>query len=66
MSNTHTNFLNFIYLLLFLAVLGLNCCTWTFSLVVESEGSFLVVVRGLLIAGASLVVENGLLGTWAQ
>ena len=39
---------------------------WTFSLVVESEGSFLVVVHGLLIAGASLVVENGLSGTWAQ
>ena len=41
---------------------------WTFSLVVVSEGSSLVVVHSLLtaVAGASLVVENGLSGTWAQ
>ena len=44
-----------------------------FSLVVESRGYSLVVVRGLLIAVASLVVEHWLksvralvYGTWAQ
>ena len=47
-----------IFIHLFLAVLGLPCCT----------GFPLVVVSGLLFAVASLVVEHGLssCGTWAQ
>ena len=50
-------FLNFIYL--FLAVLGLRCCTRAFSSCGEQRLLF-VAVRGLLIAVASLVVEHGL------
>ena len=45
-------FNNFVYL--FLAVLGLHCCSG-FSLVAESGGYFLVVMSGLLIAVAPLV-----------
>ena len=45
-------FTYFIYL--FLAVLGLRCCTGAFFSRVE-RGLFFVVVRGLLIAVASLV-----------
>ena len=41
---------------LFLAVLGLCCCT----------DFFLVAVQGLLIAVASLVAEHELLGAWAS
>ena len=48
---------NFIYL--FLAVLGLCCCSG-FSLVVEGGGYSLVTVCGLLITVASVVVEHGL------
>ena len=47
----------FIYL--FLAALGLCCCTWAFSSCRE-RGLLFVVVRGLLIAVASLVEEHGL------
>ena len=47
----------FIYL--FLAALGLRCCTWAFSSCGERELLF-VAVRGLLIAVASLVAEHGL------
>ena len=36
------------------------------SLVVASRGSSLVAVHGLLIVVASLVVEPGLQGVWAQ
>ena len=43
----------------FLAVLGLCCCMWAFSTCGEQELLF-VVVRGLLIAVASLVVEHRL------
>ena len=51
---------NFMYLFyLFLAVLGLCCCTG-FSLVVVIGGCSLVAVHGLLIAVASLVAEHGL------
>ena len=49
-------FFSFIY---FLAVLGLHCCTWAFSSCCE-QGLLFVVVRGLLIAVASLVAEHGL------
>ena len=58
---------NFIYsfIYLFLAMLGLPCCG-DFSLVVVSGCYSLVVVRGLLIAVASLVAEHGLQGSWAS
>ena len=49
--------LMFIYL--FLAVLGLRCCTG-FSLVAVSGGCSLVAVHGLLIAVASFVVKRRL------
>ena len=48
---------NSIYL--FLAALGLHCCMWAFSSCDERELLF-IVVRGLLIAVASLVAEHGL------
>ena len=44
---------------LFLAVLGLCCCTCAFSSCGE-RGLLFVAVRGLLIVVASLVVEHGL------
>ena len=50
-------FILFIYL--FLAALGLRCCAWAFSSCGE-RGLLFVVVRGLLIAVASLVAEHGL------
>ena len=50
----------FIYLIyLFLATLGLRCCTQAFSSCGE-RGLLLVAVRGLLIVVASLVAEHGL------
>ena len=51
-------FSKFIYLL-FLAVLGLHCCTRAFSSCGQ-QGLLFVVLRGLLIAVASPVVEHGL------
>ena len=50
-------FIYFIYL--FLAALGLCCCTQAFSSCGE-QGLLFVAVRGLLIAVASLVAENRL------
>ena len=47
----------FIYL--FLAALGLRCCTWAFSSCGE-RGLLFVAVHGLLIAVASLVAEHRL------
>ena len=44
---------------LFLAALGLHCCTQAFSSHGE-QGLLFVAVRGLLIAVASLVAEHGL------
>ena len=52
-------FYKFIYFILFLAALGLRCCTRAFSSCGE-QGLLFVAVRGLLIAVASLVVEHGL------
>ena len=53
-------FYKFIYLfILFLAVLGLRCCTWAFSSSGE-RGLPFVAVHGLLIVVASLVAEHGL------
>ena len=46
-------------------MLGLHCCVG-FFLAVESRGSSLVVVRGLLIAVASLLAEHGLWGAQAS
>ena len=45
--------------ILFLAELGLHCCARAFSSCGE-RGLLFVAVRGLLIAGASLVAEHGL------
>ena len=45
--------------ILFLAALGLHCCTRAFSSCGE-WGLLFVAVRGLLIAGASLVPEHRL------
>ena len=50
-------FIYFIYL--FLAALGLRCCARAFSSC-SKRGLLFVVVRGLLIAVASLVAEHGL------
>ena len=44
---------------LFLAALGLHCCTQAFSSCV-GRGLLFLAVRGLLIAVASLVAEHGL------
>ena len=49
----------FIYLYLFLATLGLRCCREAFSSYRE-QGLLFIVVRGLLTAVASLVVEHRL------
>ena len=48
-----------LFIYLFLAVLGLPCCAWTFSGCGE-WGLLFVAVCGLLIVVASLVVEHGL------
>ena len=48
-----------LFVCLFMAALGLCCCVWAFSSCGE-QGLLFVVVRGLLIAVASLVVEHGL------
>ena len=50
-------FIYFIYL--FLAALGLCCCTWAFTSCGEWRLLF-VAVRRVLIAVASLVAEHGL------
>ena len=48
-----------LFIYLFLAVLGLPCCAWTFSGCGE-WGLLFVAVCGLLIVVASLVVGHGL------
>ena len=57
MCSTGHFFKKFIYL--FLAVLGLRCCTRAFSSCGE-RGLLFLAARGLLIAVASLVVEHRL------
>ena len=42
-----------------MTALGLHCCMWAFSSCSE-QGLLFVMVRGLLIAVASLVAEHGL------
>ena len=49
-------FIYFIYL--FLAALGLRCCTWASSSY-GTQGLLFIVVCGLLIVVASLVTEHG-------
>ena len=49
----------FIYLIYFLAVLGLHWCMG-FSLVMEKGGYSLIVMRGFLIAVTSFVAERRL------
>ena len=49
----------YLFLLLFLAALGLRCCAWAFSSCSERRLLF-IVVCGLLTAVASLVAEHGL------
>ena len=53
------NYFCFILLLLFLAALGLRCCTRAFPSC-DERGLLFAVVHGLLIAVASLVVEHRL------
>ena len=48
-----------LFIYLFLAALGLCCCTWAFSSCSE-RGLHFIAVRSLLIAVASLVAEHGL------
>ena len=48
-----------LFIYLFLAVLGLNCCARAFSSCGE-RGLLFVAVRGLLIVVASLIAEHGL------
>ena len=62
----------YLFIYLFLAALGLRCCTRAFSSCGE-RGLLFVAVHGLLIAVASLVVKQGSrhagfcsCGTWAQ
>ena len=49
----------FLFIYLFVAALGLRCCTLASSSCGE-RGLLFVAVRGLLIAVASLVAEHGL------
>ena len=48
-----------VFIYLFLAVLGLRCCTWTFSSCSEWGLLFVAMCR-LLTAVASLFVQHGL------
>ena len=53
------DFIFYLLIYLFLAVLGLRCCTRAFSSCSE-RGLLFVVVRGLLTVVASLVAEHRL------
>ena len=55
----------FYFIYLFLAVLGLHCCSWAFSSCSE-RGLLFTAVHVLLIAVVSLVAEHGLQGAWAS
>ena len=56
-------FNKFIYL--FLAALGLHCCSWAFSGCGE-RGLLFIAVRGLLIVVASVCCGARALGAWAS
>ena len=49
----------YLFIYLFMAVLGLRCCAWAFSSC-GGRGLLFIAVHGLLIAVASLVAEHGL------
>ena len=55
----------YLFIHLFLAALGLHCCTWAFSSCGE-QGLLFAAVHRLLIAVASLCCRAGALGTWAS
>ena len=58
-NSLHSNFMgffNYVYIYLFMAVLGLRCFVWAFS-VFRKQGLFFV-VQGLLISVASLVTHG--------
>ena len=61
MSKTSVDFFFFInlFICLFLAALGLRCCSQAFSSCSE-QGLLFAAVHRLLIAVASLVAEHGL------
>ena len=48
-----------VYFFIFLALLGLHCCTGFFSLAAVNRGYSLVAIHGLLIAVASLDQNTG-------
>ena len=50
---------SYLFICLFISALDLRCHVWAFSSCGE-RGLLFVVVRGLVIAVASLVVEHGL------
>ena len=52
-------FIIYLFIYLFMAALGLRCCTRAFSSC-EERGLLFIMVQGLLIAVASLVAEHGL------
>ena len=54
-----TNFFKFLFIYLFLDVLGLCCCTQAFSSC-SKWGLLLLVMQGFLIVMASLVLEHRL------
>ena len=58
-EGTYIFLYHFFFFFFFLAVLGLLCCTRAFSSCGE-RGLLFIVVRGLLIAVASLIAEHGL------
>ena len=53
------NIFIYLFIYLFMAVMGLRCCAWAFCSC-GKRGLLFVVVRRLLIVVASLVVEHGL------
>ena len=50
-------FKNYVYIYLFMAVLGLCCFEWAFS-VFRKQGLFFFMVQSLLISVASLVTHG--------
>ena len=64
-THTHTHTHIYIYISLFMAALGLGCCSG-FSPVVVSRGRSPVAVQGPLIAEASPVAEHRLQGVQLQ
>ena len=59
LSSIRSDFFFNKFICLFLAALGLRCCTWAFSSCGE-QGLLFVEVHGFLIVVAFLVAEDGL------